>query len=71
MFGVNCLPAEHRRVASAAVLAAGLGHVCFEDLRRTALGLMGGEDAEKMQIPFNHGAHTIVDDSVVRAPLGD
>jgi hypothetical protein len=44
--------------------------VCFEHLSRTAVGLMGGNDVEEMQIAFNHGAHAIVDDPVVRTPLG-
>jgi hypothetical protein len=42
---------------------------CFDYLSRTTVGLMGGEDVEEMQIVINSGAHAIVDDPVVRAPL--
>jgi len=44
--------------------------VCFEQLSRTAVGLMGGDEVKEIQVVFNHGAHAIVDDPVVRAPLG-
>jgi hypothetical protein len=44
--------------------------VCFEHLSRTAVELMGGAEIEEMKIAFNHGAHAIVDDPTVRAPLG-
>lgn len=45
--------------------------VCFEHLSQTAVGLMGGDEVEEMQLAFNHGAHAIVDDPIVRAPLQD
>jgi hypothetical protein len=45
--------------------------VCFEHLSRTAVGLTGGDEIEEMRIAFNHGAHAIVDDPTVRAPLGN
>lgn len=43
--------------------------VCFEQLSRTAVGLMGGSDVKEMQLAFNQGAHAIIDDPVVRARL--
>jgi hypothetical protein len=45
--------------------------VCFEHLSRTAVGLMGGDEVEQMEVAFNHGAHAILDDPTVRAPLGE
>jgi hypothetical protein len=36
---------------------------------RTAVGLMGADDVEEMKVAFNHGAHAIVDDFAVSAPL--
>jgi hypothetical protein len=43
--------------------------VCFEQLSRTAVGLMGGTDVNEMQVAFNQGAHAIADDPVLRARL--
>jgi hypothetical protein len=31
---------------------------------------MEGAEVGEMKVAFNHGAHAIVDDTVVRAPLG-
>jgi hypothetical protein len=45
--------------------------VCFEQLSRVAVGLMGGTDVKEMQLTFNQGAHAIIDDLVVRARLGN
>lgn len=45
--------------------------VCFEQLSRTAVGLMGGDEIEEMQLAFNRRAHAIIDDPIVRAPLAD
>lgn len=78
MFGVNFLlqsSGETTAVvwATAAQRSSWLAWVtvCFEHLSRTAVGLMSGDEVEEMKFAFNHGAHAIVGDPVVRAPLGD
>jgi hypothetical protein len=78
MFGVNFL-LQSRGETTAVVWATPPQRsswlawvtVCFEHLSRTAVGLMGGDEIEEMKVAFNHGAHAILDDPVVRAPLGD
>lgn len=78
MFGVNFL-LQSQGDATAVVWATPAQRcswlaeatACFDYLSRTAVGLMGGEDIEEMRVAFNQGAHAIVDDPVMRAPLGD